>query len=424
MRDNFPEAVKQRLAQKAGFICSYPQCRVMTSKCQSLGVSSSYNVGQAAHITAASPGGPRYDASLTSDERSAESNGIWLCYTHAKLIDSLPCQYSADVLRMWKAQHEHDVQNNRFNNANTTTSGVCRYIQELTVSGLGPFVRETQFPFSRVNFIVGGNGVGKTALTQMACWFVGGAAHEMIRKRFLKACGSNYASLAVKYGEENDFREVRYVWNKMGSRLVLDARKSLLEDVLAVQCSQRALVIDCCYDSVTRIKPSTGFRYIVSGFAKLIGLDYSDLLLLLAARSYRVTAVGYKIKLSETGNTLLVDCHDKGWYQEYGSMSSSERMLTTLDIALRCIDLIPPSQSWLFIIEHSIVERLYYDYGQWFSDILFYMPPNIQLLICVCEEKTLTGLIKGREKSFVRSCFCTCIGDLSVWTSQCAWSIV
>jgi hypothetical protein len=160
----------------------------------------------------------------------------------------------------------------------------------------------------------------------------------------------------------------------------------------------------------------------VSGFSKLIGLDYSDLLLLLAARSDRVTAVGYKIKLSETGKTLLVDCHNEGWYQEYGTMSSSERMLAILDIALRCIDLIPPSQSWLFIIEHIIVERLYYDYGQWFSDILFYMPPNIQLMICVCEEKTLTGLIKGQEKSFIPSCISNRFGELGLWTSQDAWA--
>ena len=423
MRDNFKETVKQRLAQKAGFICSYPQCRVRTGNCQLIGTSIPYNVGQAAHITAASPGGPRYDASLTSEERSAESNGIWLCYTHAKLIDSMSCQYSAKMLRMWKAQHEHDVQNNRFNNANTTTSGVCRYIQELTVSGLGPFVEETQFPFGRINFIVGGNGVGKTALTQMACWFVGGAAHEMIRKRFLEACGSDYATLSVKYGEENDFRDVRYVWNKRGKRLILDAQESFLENVLAVQSSQRALVIDDCYDNVTSAKRSTGFRHIVSGFAKLIGLDYSDLLLLLAARSDRVTAVGYKIKLSETGNMLLVDCHNNGFYQKYATMSGSERILATLDISLRCIDLIPPSQSWLFIIEHSIVERLYCDFGQWFSDILFCMPPNIQLMVCVVNEKTISGLIKDREQSFVCSNFPSCFGDLCVFTSRTSWLI-
>lgn len=416
MRDNFTEATKNRLAQKAGFICSYPQCRVRTSS-SPFGASGLYNVGQAAHITAASPGGPRYDATLTAEERSAESNGIWLCYTHAKLIDSMPCQYSADMLRIWKAQHEQDVRNNRFNNANTTTSAVCRYIQELTVSGLGPFVEETQFPFSRINFIVGGNGIGKTALTQMACWFVGGAAHEIIRKRFLEASRNDHATLSVKYGEPNDFREVRYVWNKKGDRLILDTQESLLENVLAVRCSQRALVIDDRYDNFTTTKISTGFRHIVSGFASLIGLDYSDLLLLLASRGDKVTAVGYKIRLSKTGNSLVVDCHHDESYQEYDSLSSSERMLATLDIALRCIDLIPPSQSWLFIIEHTIVERLFYDYGQWFSDILFYMPPNIQLMICVLEEKTVSGLIKGREKSFVPSSFSTCLGELSLWTS-------
>ena len=414
MRDNFTEATKHMLAEKAGFICSYPQCRVRTNEGLASAGLSLYNVGQAAHITAASPGGPRYDATLTSEERRDESNGIWLCYTHAKLIDSIPCQYPADVLKSWKFQHEHDVQNHRFNDANTTTSGACRYIRELTVEGLGPFVDKVQFPFGRINFIVGGNGAGKTALTQMACWFVGGAAHEIIRKRFLEASRNDQASLSVKYGEEYDFRDVRYVWNKIGTRLVLDPNESYLDNVLAVQCSQRALVIDDCYDSVTTTKSSTGFRHIVSGFAQLIGLDYRDLLILIGARCDRLTAVGYKIKLSESGNTLLVDCHNNGWYQEYGSMSSSERMLAIFDIALRCIDLIPPTQSWLFIIEHAIVERLYRDCGQWFSNILFCMPVNIQLMICVIEDKTVAGLIEGHENDLI----CSCFGNLSVWTSR------
>jgi hypothetical protein len=41
-------------------------------------------VGEAAHISAAAPGGKRYDSSLTPEERRAPSNGIWLCELCAK----------------------------------------------------------------------------------------------------------------------------------------------------------------------------------------------------------------------------------------------------------------------------------------------------------------------------------------------------
>jgi hypothetical protein len=65
------------------------------------------NVGVAAHISAASPGGARYDVSLSSDQRSDITNGIWLCQIHAKLVDDDDLTYTAPVLRDWKETAEH-----------------------------------------------------------------------------------------------------------------------------------------------------------------------------------------------------------------------------------------------------------------------------------------------------------------------------
>ena len=64
------------------------------------------NVGEAAHITAAAPGGPRYDASLSSAERRSYWNGIWLCRNHAKLVDSDDKHFTVDLLRDWKRTAE------------------------------------------------------------------------------------------------------------------------------------------------------------------------------------------------------------------------------------------------------------------------------------------------------------------------------
>ena len=60
----------------------------------------------AAHITAASEGGPGFDASLTSEERKSFRNGIWLCQTCAKLIDSDATTYPVRLLSQWKEQAE------------------------------------------------------------------------------------------------------------------------------------------------------------------------------------------------------------------------------------------------------------------------------------------------------------------------------
>ena len=65
-------------------------------------------IGKAAHIHAAAsgPGARRYLASMSREERIHITNAIWLCATHADLIDRDEVTYTADVLRAMKAEHE------------------------------------------------------------------------------------------------------------------------------------------------------------------------------------------------------------------------------------------------------------------------------------------------------------------------------
>ena len=105
MRDDFAAPMKDNLAKRVGFRCSNPGCRQPTSGPQQ-DLPGTVNVGVAAHITAASPGGPRYDPSLSPDERASTANGLWLCQTCAKLIDSAETVYSVDKLRDWKHSAE------------------------------------------------------------------------------------------------------------------------------------------------------------------------------------------------------------------------------------------------------------------------------------------------------------------------------
>lgn len=75
MRDDFNEDVKRAVAARAGNRCSNPDCRALTSGPQ-VDITKSLNVGVAAHITAASPGGPRYNASLTPKDRRHADNAM------------------------------------------------------------------------------------------------------------------------------------------------------------------------------------------------------------------------------------------------------------------------------------------------------------------------------------------------------------
>lgn len=100
-RDDFPEGIKRILRDRVGGYCSNPSCVHAT-----VGPNSNPNkttiIGEAAHIKAAAPGGPRYDENMSAEERKSIDNGIWLCSICAAMIDKDPALYSVDLLHEWK----------------------------------------------------------------------------------------------------------------------------------------------------------------------------------------------------------------------------------------------------------------------------------------------------------------------------------
>ncbi len=100
-RDEFGAATKETLARRVGFHCSNPACWQMTSG-PADDPNKSVNIGVAAHITAASAEGPRFDLSLTSDQRRSIDNGIWLCQNCGKLVDSDLQRFTVDQLCQWR----------------------------------------------------------------------------------------------------------------------------------------------------------------------------------------------------------------------------------------------------------------------------------------------------------------------------------
>lgn len=104
-RDEFSTSTKRLLAQRVCHRCSNPECRRPTSG-PSNDPERSSNIGVAAHIKGASPGGPRYDPDQASADRRSFQNGIWLCQSCAKLIDDDVYRYRVDVLHRWKQMAE------------------------------------------------------------------------------------------------------------------------------------------------------------------------------------------------------------------------------------------------------------------------------------------------------------------------------
>src|SRR5207253_5049213 len=100
---DFGESVKRVLAARAGYICSNPECGALTSGPQD-NPTKAVNVGVAVHIRAASAGGPRYDVTLSPEQRSA------LCQNCAKLIDNDVNRFSLELLTRWRADAETEAR--------------------------------------------------------------------------------------------------------------------------------------------------------------------------------------------------------------------------------------------------------------------------------------------------------------------------
>jgi hypothetical protein len=109
MRDDFSKEVRRIIAARVGWRCSNPRCRALTEGPKDDPLKST-SVGVAAHITAASAGGPRYDSGLTLEMRRSPGNGIWLCETCARRIDGDESHYPTGVLRLWKSDSEDLVE--------------------------------------------------------------------------------------------------------------------------------------------------------------------------------------------------------------------------------------------------------------------------------------------------------------------------
>lgn len=106
-RDEFSQKTIDILCERVGGKCSNPNCKRETKGPHS-DSQKRVSIGEAAHITAAAEGGPRYNPNLTTEERGSIENGIWLCKSCARMIDSDENQYPVELLYTWKRMAEYE----------------------------------------------------------------------------------------------------------------------------------------------------------------------------------------------------------------------------------------------------------------------------------------------------------------------------
>lgn len=98
-RCDFPQSVKDLLCIGVSGHCSIcGECTTWVNDDNN----KKTNVGEAAHIEAASVGGPRYNPNQTEEQRSSYENGIWLCSNCHSKVDKDETKYTVDILRCYK----------------------------------------------------------------------------------------------------------------------------------------------------------------------------------------------------------------------------------------------------------------------------------------------------------------------------------
>ena len=100
----FSRETSRSLCVRVGTVCSNRACRAPTMDVAQ-GDSPAIE-GRAIAIHALVPGGPRYDAAQTEDERRSIHNAVWLCGACAALVESDEVRFPAPVLRAWRADSE------------------------------------------------------------------------------------------------------------------------------------------------------------------------------------------------------------------------------------------------------------------------------------------------------------------------------
>lgn len=170
MRDDFPKRTCTELAKRAGMTCSNPDCRRRTCGPQA-NPERAISIGVAAHITAAAPSGPRYDPSMSEQQRKSAQNGIWLCGNCSRLIDADLESFTVQILQQWKADAERQaltaVQGGaRPDNSAVVNVGSARMV--VTHTGPGDIViGPKHVPRPKIAFTPGPQHIGSEVVRQL-----------------------------------------------------------------------------------------------------------------------------------------------------------------------------------------------------------------------------------------------------------------
>lgn len=391
-RDNFSPKTVEQIAKQSGYICAYPDCKRMTIAGSIDRRSGITLTGQAAHITAASANGPRYDSNMSPDERSSESNGIWTCQIHGKFIDDNPSVCSVEELRRWKAQHEAWV----FARVESGRELFNRGIHKLRFGQVGTFQGEYTINLGRHNVLVGPNASGKTTICEIISALSGGSQWHRFNKRF------NFSNMA----DSRSYIEISHQSDQAKSSFRLSPQSSPFKKNSSAGFQRIEVEVNGCpcpdwprnlfnifhfEDQLRKTHkddPKDIFVKAIRSLADTLRTDEELIWGSLRDEFFSSSLFGYRVRRTGKRKAEIRVPDGRNYYLDHGSLSYGEICMAYMDIVFKFANCISGNSCWLFLFDSGFFMALDAERQRVVFETLFRSEEiRYQSVFCVNSEK-------------------------------------
>lgn len=319
-------------------------------------------LGVASHITAASAGGPRYDASLTAEERASEDNGFWACQTHAKYIDDNPKKCSVQVLKRWKKQHEEWVTSRLANAESHARDGISR----ISIRNVGVFDERVDIKLGRFSIVYGNDSAGKSTLCEALAAFSGKANFTRFANRFEFCRGStNDSMIEAEVSQHDTTTTVTLSQQKLRIRRAkhLPPAQRLHVEVngnIAPSWPHSLFNVVHLHDQIfkSHLSRERELLHAISVLSEQLNIDRQMVLDMLHEMFFINSMFGYRFRRTgiRTVEALVPDGRNS--YLPFELLSSTEQGFAIVDILLRLLRADPRSPQWLVVFDSLFFARL------------------------------------------------------------------
>lgn len=343
-RDNFAPDIKRKLAERAGYLCSI--CNTITVGPSGESNTSVNLTGVAAHITAASSEGKRYDSKLTPESRASIDNGIWLCNTHADLIDGDEVAFTVDGLKLTKKNHEEKI---KFKQSGINVEkGI---ITKIELANIGKITNSITLEFTDRNVIYGNNGVGKTLI----CEFIAALTEKKYLDRWIDT-KRNENSLCNIYYFRNQLDKFSIVINHNNKILYFfnDSSIPLLMSPINIFYLKES------FSEFLRYKKDKKSRSLVNLLSEYFNLSEAEFINVIDSMVQDKKFLVNDISLNKAKDDLMVKMNYTSNVKpgSFKLLSGGEKDRAILEITLKIVSYYSKFNTTILLIEHSSLESI------------------------------------------------------------------